>query len=639
MYRVWNTPEANSDDTTLLDLASDVLGTGKTSRLYRRLVYQDQIATDAMAYCAPREIGSQFALVATARKEVDLVRVEKAVDEELQKFLSSGPTQEELDRVRTSSLASRLRGLERIGGFGGKSDLLARSQVFAGNPEAYKHDMQVLQRATTEDIRNAAKRWLTDGDFVLEVQPFPNLKATGEDVDRSKVPTAGTPPALKLPRMERATLSNGVKIILAERHELPLLSLTLALDAGFASDAASIPGTASLAMNMLDEGTKTRNALQIGEELESLGAQLRSGSNIDMSFVTLSALRSNLNRSLEVFSDVILNPAFPEADFRREQKLMIAGIQREKMQPIAMGIRVLPGLLYGPKHPYGNPMTGTGTEKSVASITRSTLVAFHQAWFKPNNATLIVVGDTTLKEITPLLEKYFQGWKQGSVPKKAISNVPIQPKSVVYLIDKPGAIQSIVFAGHLAPPKADPDDIAMETLNTILGGAFISRVNMNLREDKHWTYGAGTMIRDARGQRTFFGYAPVQSDKTRESMMEFNKEFRGIVSTRQASPEELAMAQDNQTLRLPGSRETTSSVAASIVDLVQFGLPDDYYETYSGKVRGLTTRDMATAAEKLVRPDNMVWVVVGDRSKIEAGIRELNYGELKFIDADGNPVQ
>jgi len=639
IYKVWNTPEYASADNTLLDLVSEIMGTGKTSRLYRRLVYQDQLATDAMAFTMSREIGGQFAIIATARPGVDLEKVENAADEELRKFLAEGPTQEELDRVKTRTLAGILRGLERIGGFGGKSDLLARSQVYAGDPGAYKRELALLQRATAEQVKAAANRWLADGVFALEVHPFPNFKAGGKDADRSKVPEPGAPPELKLPKLQRAALSNGLKVILAERHELPLLSLSLAVDAGFASDATSIPGTASLAMNMLDEGTRSRNALQISEQLEALGASLRTFSNLDMSFVSLSALKANLDRSLEIFSDVVLHPVFPEKDFLREQKLMIAGIQREKMQPVTMGMRVLPGLLYGKQHPYGNPMTGSGTEKSVASITRDVLAKFHQTWFKPNNATLIVVGDTTLQEIVPLLERYFQEWKPGSVPRKNIAAVAHQPKSVVYLIDKPGAIQSIVFAGHLAPPKADPDDIAMGTLNTILGGAFISRVNMNLREDKHWSYGAGTMIRDARGQRTFFAYAPVQADKTKESMAELNKEFRGIVSTRPATSEELAMAQDNQTLSLPGSRETTGAVASSIVELVQFGLPDDYYETYTGRVRKLTTRDMAAAAEKLVHPDNMVWVVVGDRAKIEAGIRELNYGEIRFLDADGDPVQ
>ncbi len=639
IYKVWNTPEDNTRDAALLELAGAVLGQGKTSRLYKRLVYDEQIATDAVAYASAREIAGQFMIQATARPGGDLAKVEGALDEELARFLASGPTAEELERVKTRTVAGFLRGLERIGGFGGKSDVLARGQVFTGNPEAYKEELAVIQGATPEQVKGAAQRWLSDGVFALEVHPFPNLKAGAAAADRSRMPEPGTPPQLKLPKLQRATLSNKLKVILAERHELPLLQFTLAVDAGYASDFNSAPGVAALAMNMLDEGTRTRSSLQISEQLEALGAQLRAYSNLDLSFVSLSALKTRLDPALELFADVILNPSFPEADFRREQKLSLAAIQREKVQPMTMALRVMPALLYGKGHPYGNPLTGSGTEASVSSLTREALVRFHQSWFKPNNATVIVVGDTTLPEVTAKLERLFQNWKPGEAPdkQKALTPAP-ETRPVVYLMDKPGSIQSIVFGGHVAPPKANPDEIALETLNTLLGGMFISRINMNLREDKHWTYGAGTALWDARGQRPFFAYAPVQSDKTKETMIELKQELESVTGSRPATAEELETAQDNLTLSLPGSRETTGQVAGSIVNQVQFGLPDDYYETYSGKVRKLTTRDLAAAAGKLVRPGNLIWVVVGDRSKIEAGIRELDYGEIRFIDPDGNVV-
>jgi zinc protease len=639
IYKVWNVPGMGSEESDYLSLAASILGQGKTSRLYKRVVYDEQIATDASAFASAQEIAGQFQIRATARPGGDLSKVEKAIDEEVQKFLASGPTAEELARVKTRFVANFLRGVERIGGFGGKSDVLANGQVYAGNPEYYKVNLRNRQRATVDEVKSAANRWLSDGVFVLEVHPFPGYKATGKDVDRSKMPAAGTPPELRLPKLQRATLSNGLKVILAERHEIPVVNFNLAVDAGFASDQLARPGTASLAMAVLDEGTKTRKSLQISEELDALGAQLGAYSNLDLSQVSLSALKMNLEGSLEIYADVILNPAFPEPDFKREQKQMLAAIQREKVQPMTMGLRVVPAFLYGKGHAYGNPLTGSGTETSVAAIQREDLVKFHQAWFKPNNATLVVVGDTTLAEITPKLEKSFQGWKAGEVPKKNLGTVEHQPKSVVYIMDKPGSIQSSIFVGHIAPPKANPDEIAIETLNTILGGMFTSRINMNLREDKHWTYGAGSVVFDARGQRPFFAFSPVQTDKTREAMIEFDKELRGVVRERPVTAEELSMAQDNLTLSLPGSRETTNAVASSIVDLVRYGLPDNYYETYSGKVRALTTREMARVAEKLIRPDKLVWVVVGDRSKTEGPIREGNFGEIRFIDADGNPIK
>jgi zinc protease len=639
IYKVWNAPQANTDDAEYLGLAAAVLGQGRTSRLYRRLVYTDQVATDASAGAAAREIAGQFQIQATARPGGDLAKVEKAIDEELQKFLAGGPTSEELQRVKTRSLASFLRGLERVGGFGGKSDVLASGQVYAGAPEAYKRSLDVRQRATVEDVKAAANRWLSDGVFVLEVRPFPAFKAAGADVDRSKVPPMGTPPELKLPKLQRATLRNGLKVILAERHEIPVVNFELAVDAGYAADQSVLPGTARLALSMLNEGTKSRTSFQISEELDGLGARLSANSNLDLSLVSLSALKSNLDRSLEIFADVVLNPSFPEQDFKREQKLLLAAIQREKAQPMTIGLRVLPGLLYGKGHAYGNPLTGSGAETSVTAMTRESLVKFYQAWFKPNNAALVVVGDITLAEITPKLENLFASWKPGEVPKKNIGAVGYQPRSVVYLIDKPGAIQSNILVGQIAPPKANPDELAIETLNTLLGEMFVSRINMNLREDKHWTYGARSVVVDARGQRPFVAFAPVQSDKTKEAAEELLKELRGPLGDRPVTADELSMAQDNRTLSLPGSRETSSAVAASILDMVQFGLPDDYYETYAGKVRALKTQDLTAAARKLIHADGLIWVIVGDRAQIEAPLRQANLGEIRFIDADGNPVK
>jgi zinc protease len=266
-------------------------------------------------------------------------------------------------------------------------------------------------------------------------------------------------------------------------------------------------------------------------------------------------------------------------------------------------------------------------------------VKFHDAWFKPNNATLVVVGDTTLAEVTPKLEKLFSGWKSGSVPKKTLRTVNLPAKSAVYLVDKPGAQQSVIVAGVLAPPENNPREIAIEAMNDGLGGNFGARLNMNLREDKHWSYGASMRFWDARGQRPYLAIAPVQTDKTKESLVEMNKEFRDVVGSRPLSHEELEKIQANETLSLPGSRETLRAVGDSIIDLVQFGLPDDYYETYAGKVRALKTSDLADAANQIVKPDQMTWVIVGDRSKIEAGVRELNLGELHLIDAQGKPVQ
>jgi zinc protease len=635
IYKVWNIPEYGSADSVYLDLVSDVLSSGKTSRFYKRLVYDDQIATNVSASLDLNEIAGQFLVEATAPPKQGLAQVEKEVDEELARFLKDGPTAEELQRVKTQYDANFIRRIERIGGFGGKSDRLAQSEVFRGSPDAYQTSLKLAREATAENLKSAANRWLSDGVYILEVLPFPQYKTSATAADRTKAPEIGTPPELKLPKLQRATLSNGLKIVLAERHEVPLVSLWMTSDAGYAADEFAAPGTASMTMALLTGGTKTRNALEISDQLAMLGAELRTNSNLDLSAVRLSALKSKLDPSLDLFADVILNPSFPEADFKRQQKLQLAAIDREKNTPVQMALRVFPALLYGPQHAYGNPLTGSGTSATVAKMTREDLAKFHDVWIRPNDSTLIVVGDTTLAEITPKLEKLFAGWKAGKVPAKNIGTVQQASKSVVYLVDKPGALQSIIIAGHIAPPTNNPKEIAIEAMNDGLGGNFAARLNMNLREDKHWSYGAQSLLWAARGQRPFIAFAPVQTDKTKESMAEMNKEFRAVLADRPISAEELAKIQANETLSLPGSRETIAEVGQSIADLIHFGLPDDYYETFAGKVRALKTGDLNDAAKVIVHPDNMVWVVVGDRAKIEAGVKELNLGEVRFMDADG----
>lgn len=638
VYKVWNIPQVGSAETDYLDLVSDVLGEGKNSRLYKRLVYDDQTATSARAYIDPREISSQFYIEVTAKPGGDLAAVEKAADEELARLLESGPTEHEVERVKTEYMANFVRGIERIGGFGGTSDRLASSQVYEGSPDAYKTSLRRVQAATPEDLRAAARRWLSDGVYILEVHPYPQYSTVATNVDRSKLPEPGAPPELRLPKVQHAALSNGLKIVLAERHELPLVSFWLAVDAGYAADQFGLPGTARLAGTLLTDGTKSRSALEISDEQAMLGARIGAFSTLDASIVSLSALKAKLDPSLALYADVILNPSFPQGDFEREKRLQVATIQREKVTGFPMALRVFPALVYGKGHAYGNPFTGSGTEASVAKITRDELVKFHSTWFHPNDATLVVTGDTTLAELTPKLEKLFAGWQPGEVPHKNISHVDLPAKPTVYLLDRPGALQSDIIVAEVAPPKNNPEEIAIETMNAILGGEFGARINMNLREDKHWSYGAWSSVIDARGQQPFVVYAPVQTDKTKESLAEIDKELQGIMGAHPPTPEELKKAQNTIILQLPGSRETINEVGNSILDLVRFNLPDDYYQTYAAKVKALRTADVTDAAHTAVHPNSMVWVVVGDRAKIEAPIRELGLGDLKFLDADGKPI-
>jgi len=638
IYKAWNVPQAGTSQADDLNVFAELLGLGKNSRLYERLVYKDQIASSVSASLDSREIGSQFYIEATARPGIDLRKVEEAIDQELARLLSDGPSSDELKRVKTQYLSRFVRGIERIGGFGGKSDVLAQNEVLAGSPDHYKVTLSRVSEVTAHELQAAAKEWLSDGAYVLEVRPFPDYKTSSSDVDRSKVPTPGPSSEVKFPDLQRVTLSNGLKVILAERHTIPVIDLSLWVDAGYAADQFATPGTAKLALAMLDEGTQHRTSLQISEELALLGATLTTGSNLDESGVSLSALKVNLDASLDIYSDVILHPSFPQQDFTRLQKLQQDGIQNEKSEPTQMALRVFPRILYGGNHAYGNPFTGSGTTSSVAQLTRADVEKFHKVWFKPNNATIVVVGDTTLGEIRTKLEERFKEWKPGQVPGKNVGTVAQQSKRTVYLMDRPGSIQSILMAAEVAPPKSDPDEIAIQMMNTILGGAFTSRINMNLREDKHWSYGALSILVGARGQRPFIVYSSVQTDKTKESMIEMEKELHDILGKRPITEAEASKVLNNAILRLPGSWETMAAVSSSIAEIVRYKLPDGYFKTYPDELRKLSVSQLSAAAHKVVQPDRLAWLVVGDRSKIEAGIRELGFGEIQVVDPDGKPL-
>ncbi|MES2150237.1 MAG: pitrilysin family protein [Pseudomonadota bacterium] len=638
LYRIWNVPGANTPESALLDLAAQVLGGGKTSRLYKRLVYRDQIATSATSGNDKAEIGGQFDMTLTARPGADLAKVEKAADEELRLLLSKGITDAELQLAKTNILARYVRIVERIGGFGGKSDLLAACATYTGKPDCYKDYLNAIKAATPASVKQMANAWLSDGDYVLSVLPFPTNLTASAAADRSKEPALGGPESLSLPPMQKATLSNGLNVVLAERHSAPVVNFSMLVDSGYASDSAALPGVASLALRMLEEGTPQRDSLKIGEELEALGANFSATTNLDGAFVNLNVLKATMPKGLEIYADLLLHPAFPQKEFDRLQKDRVAVIQREKTNPQSMPLRVLPELLYGKGHPYGLPLSGSGTEAAVARMTRADLASYHQAWFKPNNATLLVVGDTTLGELKPMLEKAFAGWKPGAVPKKVISEVPQPAKTVVYLMDRPGATQSVIVAAQLAPPRS-ADSLPLQVVNTVFGGSFSSRINMNLREDKHWSYGVGTQLVSAVGQRPFLSRSPVQTDKTKESLQELVKEYANVAGAKPITAAELKDAQTNETLALPGNFETAGQLSNAYSTILQYKLPEGYYNSYTKTVMALTPEQANALAARSILPQHLVWIVVGDMSKVEAGIRELNLGEVHKIDADGNPVK
>ena len=639
IYKVWLGPEWVSDDSTYLQLADAVLTGGKTSRLYQRLVYEDQIATDAGAFALNNEIAGAYIVYATAAADQDLATVERVLDEELERFLAEGPTRAELERVKTEIRGSFIRGVEQVGGFRGKSNILAENAVFGGRPDFYKHSLELLNTATVQQVLATSRKWIRGNALVLEVHPFPNAApSTAGGADRSTLPVPQSFPEAPFPAMSQATLSNGMRLIVAERHAVPVVQFSLQLNAGYSADQFAAPGVASMAMEMLDEGTASMDALEISDALARLGADLSSGANLDFSVVSLSALKEKLDPSLAIYADVILNPAFSATELERLKRLQLAGIQQEKNTPTSMALRVLPRLLYGEGHAYSLPMTGSGTEAAVSALDRDDLVAYHQAWFKPNNATLIVVGDTTLAEIQPKLEALFARWQPGEVPAKTRPEVALPDKPRVYLINRPGSEQTTIIAGHLIPPRSQADDIAVDAMNDILGGAFTSRINMNLREDKSWSYGADTTIVGTQAQRPFLAIAPVQADQTGPAMREIKREIDEFLGARGATDAEVATSKKTSTLTLPGRWETARAVARDIAELVRFRLPDNYWDGYAALVTKLSTAEVNAAAQRLLKPDRLTWVVVGDLSVIEAEVRALGFGEVSIVDADGQPA-
>ena len=639
IHKAWGGPSFRNLDSDILQLADLILTSGKTSRLYNRLVYKDQIATDVDSYQFSGDIGGFYYIEASVQPNGDHELVKKAINEELERFLKDGPSKSEMRRAKMKLRSSFLRGLEKVGGFGGKSDILAQNAVYTGDPGYYKKSLEMIENASREDIMSVANEWLSRGTYNLEVHPTEKLVSNEEGVDRSSVPVTETFPESKFIKFQKETLSNGLNLVVAKQENIPIVSFNLLLDAGYAADQYSAPGTSSMVMSMLDEGTEKMDALEISDRASEIGAIISSGAGIDTSSVSMNALRENLDDSLKLYSEIILEPSFPDRELERIRNQKLAQIQQEKNQPFGIALRVLPELLYGESHAYSLPLTGSGTEESVMQIDRQSLINYHNEWFKPNNATMIIVGDVEMDQMKPMLEKHFKNWKSGIVPEKDIADVTVAKSDSVYLIDRPGSQQSIVLAANIAPGKGDSDDLAIESMNDVIGGSFTSRINMNLREDKGWAYGARTTLLQTKGQRPFIAYAPVQTDKTAESIIEIKQELLEFLTTNPVTEDELQKVKDNNTLSLPGRWETVRAISSDLSQIITYGLPDDYWDTYTNKVRNLSSKKLQDAAEKAIKPDNLIWVIVGDLSEIEDKVRNLDFTQIKTLNADGKEIK
>lgn len=638
LYLGWTGPRWGTEEAAYLTMARAILASGKNSRLYKRLVYTDQLVTDISMEGYALEIAGLEALEASIKDGADIRVVEQIAREELQKFIDKGPTAAELKRTKARLRASFIRGIERIGGPGSKSAVLAENMVYGNDPGLYETQQNTYAEATRADLQKVAAKWYGQAPYVADFVPFPEYSQADSGADRSVLPEPAPPKDAVFPRVDRATLSNGLKLAVVSRPTIPVIDFDLIFDAGYASDRPEMAGKASMAMAMLDEGAGKLDALEISDQLALLGAQIGTGVGLDTASVSLSALSENLDESLKLFATIVLEPSFPDEELERMRSQYLSLIEQEKSTPTNMALRLLPGLLYGDDHAYSQPLTGSGTEASINAVTRVNLVDWHTTWFRPNNATLVVVGDTTIEQIKPRIEALFESWTPAAVPEKNISMIDVQPNDIVYLIDKPQAEQSMIFAGQLVTPLDNPDEVAIQAMNDVLGGQFSSRVNINLRETKHWSYGARSLIMSTKAQRPFIMYAPVQTDKTGPSLSEMHREITELRSSNPPKAEELQRIQRSRTLSLPGRWETNGAVAGAVAEIVMYDLPHDHWDGYANRINSLELEQLKQAAIDTLDPAKIVWVIVGDREKIEAQIRATHLGTIKLIDTDGNPV-
>lgn len=634
IYLIWHSPAQYAPGDAEFDLLSNILSDGKTSRLYKSLVYEKQVAQDVSAFQDSNELGSTFNVIVTVREGVSPEAVEKEVDAELRKIIEGGVTASELAAAKTDYEAGFVRSLEQVGGFGGRADRLNAYNIMLGNPGKFQWDLDRYIQSTAGDVQRYASKYLDmNSRLILHVIPQGKLNAQKDTLDRTVEPKPGSEPSYNPPKIQHSKLSNGIEVLLVEDHKLPLVQLNLVLKSGWANDPADRPGTASLMAELLDEGTTSRSALQISDAARSLGAEMSTSSSFDGSRVNLNILKRNLDQGLALISDVVLNPTFPAEELERQRKIYLGRIAQESKQPSVAALKTFLSSLYGPDHPYGQPFTGSGTEASIKAIRRDDLVNYYGSNFFPNNSAVVIAGDLTLEEATTKLGKAFRAWKQGNLENKAIPEPPSLGKTKVLIVDKPEAPQSMVVLGYPFIRRDDPDYETLMLVNNVLGGKFTSRINMNLREDKGFSYGAGSNFLPLRSIGPFYASAPVQTQSTKESIVELLKEVRGIRGERPLTDQELSDSKNNIIKRYPQQFQTLSGIAAQLTNIYLYGLPDDEWTQYLTKINAVTSETASNAAKKHLKQDGILIVVVGDRKKIESGVKELNLGEVQVVDS------
>jgi predicted Zn-dependent peptidase len=657
IYRNWVVPGLADPDANALFIGMSALGGLSSSRLDNILVRQEQSVVGVSAYMIPFMHGSLINIQADVKPGGDADAVAKRLDEILADYIATGPTAEEVQRVAASNIAQQIDGLEQVGGFGGKAVSLAEGQLYVGDSNFYKKELERLATTKPEAVKAAMQKWLTRPVLEIRVEPgereaYKEVAAgsgsrTGtltspafyappgtEDMvaaaplafqDRSTFPEPTGTPALDFPTVEETTLGNGIKVFFARRAAVPTVRVAVSFNAGYAADPADKRGIASMMSTMMLEGTQTLTSTKLAETEEKLGADVNVGSSLDRTVASLRAVKPNLGLSLDLLADVIKNPAFANNELERVRVQQLTRIKSENNQPQGIAVRRMPPLLYGNAHPYGGPQTGSGYAETVAAITRADIANFHQSWIHPAKAEIFVVGDTTLKEIKPMLEQRFGKWKPKATaaPAKNFSAAIPTPESKILLIDRPNSPQSLVLAGVVLDAKGSDDLLTLRAANEVFGGDFLSRINMDLRETKGWSYGVRSQVNGAEDRVPFYMFAPVQTNQTGPSVKVLMDQLKDFNGAKPVTAEELEKTIKGNVLELPGSYEQSSAVLGQMQADRLYKRSFDYAETLAGKYNALTAKALNDEMRAKVDPSKITWLVVGDAAKVKPQLEAL----------------
>ena len=650
VYRNWAIPGLNDPDYLPLSIGAEILGGLSSSRLADNLVHGRQIAVETAASAEIHAQAGLFEATADVKPGQDAKTVGAALDAEITRLIDHGPTTDELQRAAMAEVSGTIRALESTGGGSGQAPTLAQGLLYSGDPAHYRTELDRIARLTPDDVRMAMQKWLRHpalrltiepgtrtaggesrgGDNALPpIMPTPatpaGLTITGPDGDRSHLPMAAAVAPLPFPAIERTTLSNGIKVYFARRSAVPVVSVRVSFDAGFAADPQGGRGTEALLLRMMDEGTQTLDATSLARARERLGASINTQSGPDQTAFQLDALVPNLAASLSLLSDFVRRPGLREADLVRVRAQQISAIDAEINDPDGAALRVLYPAIYGADHPYGTAVSGTGSKSSVARLTRDDLARWHGAWLRPDRASLFVVGDTTLAAVKPLLETSFGTWTAPAhcAPVKHFDSALPQTHEHIVLIDRPGTPQAQIAGGEVLSASGTDDLVTLRAANDVLGGDFLARFTQNLREQKGWSYGSYTAIGDRENRVALRIYAPVQIDKAGPAIAELRKEIAGYPGAKPTTPEELIFAATGAALKLPGMFETSGAVLDGIAKIVQYHRPDDYYTQLPARYRAMTAADLDKAVHAQIDPSRIVWVVVGDAAKIRPQLAAL----------------